>query len=181
MAGIRAVWTNYFRRGIEPDSGIRGKRMSEATALIAEIKSKGLLRAGDKLEELYVVAARIQADNLALKAQRDALASENKILDSAIGAIADAHATGIAELLENEIDIAVNSETPATEAYLNSVRADAITSALETCTDHCDTDYVMDAYDLSYEIAGMRSAGAIDLHDELVAFADQLRVGKDGE
>ncbi len=26
VAGIRAAWTNFFRRGIEPDSGIRGKR-----------------------------------------------------------------------------------------------------------------------------------------------------------
>lgn len=66
--------TNYFRRGIEPDSGIRGKRMSEVTALIAEIKSKGLLRAGDKLEELYAVAIRIEDEYAELKAQRDALA-----------------------------------------------------------------------------------------------------------
>lgn len=28
MACMWAAWTNYFRRGIETDSGIRGKRMS---------------------------------------------------------------------------------------------------------------------------------------------------------
>jgi hypothetical protein len=74
-----------------------------------------------------------------------------------------------------------NLATPATDAYLNSVRADAITSALNASSNHCDTDCVMDAYDCSYEIAEMRSAGAIALHDGLVAYANELRAGKDGE
>ena len=47
--------------------------MSEVTALIEEIKSKGLLRAGDKLEELYAVTARIQAESVEIIAERDAL------------------------------------------------------------------------------------------------------------
>ena len=74
-------------------------------------------------------------------------------------------------------------ETPATEAILNVLRAHAITAALSDCTDHCDTDFVMDAYDFSYEIAESRSAGATDLRNELASYAAHLRAsaGKDGE
>lgn len=68
-------------------------------------------------------------------------------------------------------------ETPATDAYLAEVRASAITEALHKASDYLDTDCVMDLLDISYEEAGLRSAGAIDLHHGLVAVANQLRQG----
>ncbi|MGF6476587.1 hypothetical protein ABIE06_003435 [Pantoea dispersa] len=73
------------------------------------------------------------------------------------------------------------NETPSTDAYLNAVRADAITYALKECSDHCDTDYVMDAYDFSYETAEIRSAGAVDFRNEISEFAAQLRAGNAGK
>ncbi len=65
--------------------------------------------------------------------------------------------------------------TPATDAYMAKVRATAITDALEKSLDYLDTDCVMDRLDISYEDAQLRSSGAIELHDALVAVANQLR------
>lgn len=66
-------------------------------------------------------------------------------------------------------------KTPATDAFLAKVRATAITDALEKSLDYLDTDCVMDRLDISYEDAQLRSSGAIELHDALVAVANQLR------
>ncbi len=74
-----------------------------------------------------------------------------------------------------------NLATPATDAYLNAVRAGAISSALDLCSSFCDTDCVMDAHDISYEDAELRTSGAIELHDGLVAIAAQLRAGNAGK
>ncbi|MCJ7925947.1 MAG: hypothetical protein MUW55_08380 [Pantoea vagans] len=74
-----------------------------------------------------------------------------------------------------------NMATPATDAYLNSVRAEAISNALDSCSALCDPDCVMDAHDISHEDAELRSSGAAELSDELLAYANQLRSGKDGE
>lgn len=65
--------------------------------------------------------------------------------------------------------------TTATDAYMAKVRATAITDALEESSDYLDTDCVMDRLDISYEDAQLRSSGAIELHDALVAVANQLR------
>jgi len=130
--------------------------MSEVKSLIAEIKSKGLLRAGDKLELLYVVAAQLQDNYAALKAERDAMAAENVALKSAISYVCDtdnqpdyqydgmgcgiedrgiidryeAARYGWDEALERMysevIPCASDIETPATDAYLNSVRAEGV-------------------------------------------------------
>lgn len=62
----------------------------------------------------------------ALQQKLDAVLMEHKLMDSAIGAIADAHATGVDELLTKEINAAVNIEAPATEAILNAVRAEGV-------------------------------------------------------
>jgi len=126
----------------------------------------------------------------ALNAERDAMAAENAALRSLIREVAESSEECEFNGDEHRYVVVPESfdaltdlleETPATDAWLNSVRAEAISSALDTCIDHCDTDCVMDAYDFSYEIAEIRSAGAIDLRDELVAYAAQLRAGKDGE
>ncbi|WQI92371.1 hypothetical protein R5O97_05870 [Citrobacter freundii] len=68
--------------------------------------------------------------------------------------------------------------TPATDAFLAEVRASAIRDALNESSDYLDTDCVMDRLDISYEDAELRTSGAIELHDALVAVANQLRKGE---
>lgn len=68
-------------------------------------------------------------------------------------------------------------ETPATDAFLASLRAEAITDALENGSDYLDTDCVMDRHDISYEGAELRAAGAMELRDSLLVVAKQLRNG----
>ncbi|MET6595920.1 hypothetical protein WHZ76_10025 [Citrobacter portucalensis] len=68
-------------------------------------------------------------------------------------------------------------ETPATDYFLSEVRAQAIRGALDESADHLDTDCVMDRLDISYEDAELRTSGAIELHDALVAVANELRKG----
>lgn len=69
-------------------------------------------------------------------------------------------------------------ETPDTDAFLAEVRASAIRDALDKSYDYLDTDCVMDRLDISYEDAELRTSGAIELHDALVAVANQLRKGE---
>lgn len=69
-------------------------------------------------------------------------------------------------------------ETPATDAFLDEVRASAIRDALNESSDYLDTDCIMERLDISYEDAELRTSGAIELHDALVAVANQLRKGE---
>lgn len=69
-------------------------------------------------------------------------------------------------------------KTPTTDAFLAEVRASAIRDALNESSDYLDTDCVMDRLDISYEDADLRTSGAIELHDALVAVANQLRKGE---
>ncbi|HHQ5736468.1 hypothetical protein [Klebsiella quasipneumoniae] len=71
------------------------------------------------------------------------------------------------------------SETPVTDAYLAGIKADAITASLDACSDYLETDCVMDRLDISYEEAEKRTSGAIEFHDAMVDFANQLREGAD--
>ena len=104
-------------------------------------------------------------DYEAIKAERDALAAESQVLDSAIGAIADAYETGLKDLLANEIDTAINTSTPATEAYLNSVRADTLIRIINTG-----------------QFSNWVNQGLQEWVNRFIANSDaQLRNGKDGE
>ncbi|HCB1313322.1 Uncharacterised protein [Klebsiella variicola] len=67
--------------------------------------------------------------------------------------------------------------TPATDAYLAGIKADAITASLDACSDYLETDCVMDRLDISYEEAEKRTSGAIEFHDAIVAFVNRLREG----
>jgi len=91
-----------------------------------------------------------------LKAERDALAAENGAMRELIGA------TGF------------KSETPATDAYLNSVRAEGVEMFAE----------LHDAIAEKYRVESPGCYGE-QLHQhassEAVKFAAQLRAGKDGE
>lgn len=79
------------------------------------------------------------------------------------------------------IRIAVSPQepTPATDAYLAGIKADAITASLDACSDYLETDCVMDRLDISYEEAETRTSGAIEFHDAMVDFANQVREGAD--
>lgn len=70
-------------------------------------------------------------------------------------------------------------ETPATDRIAAGIKADGVTAALESCSDYLDTDCVMDRLDISYEDAEKRTSGAIEFHDAMVNFANQLREGAD--
>jgi len=113
--------------------------MSEISKLIAEIKSAGILRAGNKLEQLYGLAEQMETDHAALQQKLDALAAENAALKTAISTYAkvkqdfddfDGDRRGIAEsLCEAEDALVSGIKTPATDPYLNSVRADSVEDA----------------------------------------------------
>ena len=87
--------------------------------------------------------------------------------------------------VENETEVihavldALKPETPATDAYLAGIKADAITASLDACSDYLETDCIMDRLDISYEEAEKRTSGAIEFHDAMVDFANQLREGAD--
>ncbi|EOC0433292.1 hypothetical protein ACI00D_000861 [Cronobacter dublinensis] len=68
-------------------------------------------------------------------------------------------------------------KTPATDAFLREVRAQAITSALDSLDGVFDTDCVMETNGISYEKAEQRTTGALAVNSALIEFADQLRQG----
>lgn len=73
--------------------------------------------------------------------------------------------------------LASHLEIPEVELHLNEVRAKAIKGALDESSDYLDTDCVMDRLDVSYMDAELRTSGATELHDALLAVASQLRQG----
>ncbi|EOK1577850.1 MULTISPECIES: hypothetical protein [Klebsiella pneumoniae complex] len=80
-------------------------------------------------------------------------------------------------LTRAEVEEAIKKACPATSAYLAGIKADAITASLDACSDYLETDCVMDRLDISYEEAEKRTSGAMEFHDSIVAFAQQLREG----
>ncbi|EPJ8213337.1 TPA: hypothetical protein ACUJAG_005149 [Klebsiella pneumoniae] len=82
-------------------------------------------------------------------------------------------------LTRAEAEEAIKKACPATSAYLAGIKADAITASLDACSDYLDTDCVMDRLDISYEDAEKRTSGAIEFHDAMVNFANQVREGAD--
>ncbi|WP_224256547.1 hypothetical protein [Klebsiella michiganensis] len=87
--------------------------------------------------------------------------------------------------VENETEVihavldALKPETPATDRIYSGIKADGVTAALESCSDYLDTDCFMDRLDIGYEDAEKRTSGAIEFHDAMVNFANQLREGAD--
>lgn len=80
-------------------------------------------------------------------------------------------------LTRAEAEEAIKKACPATSAYLAGIKADAITASLDACSDYLETDCVMDRLDISYEEAEKRTSGAIEFHDAMVNFANQMREG----
>ncbi|EOE6915515.1 hypothetical protein ACKS9G_001966 [Cronobacter turicensis] len=78
-------------------------------------------------------------------------------------------------LTRDEAEKAIRTETPATDAFLREVRAQAITSALDSLDGVFDTDCVMETNGISYEEAEQRTTGALAVNSALIEFAAQLR------
>lgn len=96
----------------------------------------------------------------------------NKLIDPAIGDFVDGQTL-------HEFQFVLDAETPATDRIVAGIKADAITASLDACSDYLDTDCVMERLDISYEEAEKRTSGAIEFHDAMVNFANQLREGAD--
>ncbi|MEH3539409.1 hypothetical protein POV95_01655 [Klebsiella variicola] len=131
---------------------------------------------------------KLAAENVALKA----VFSQEEIPSEAVDAFMetaimdhDWNETSEWSWVENETEVihavmgALKPETPATDAYLAGIKADAITASLDACSDYLETDCVMDRLDISYEEAEKRTSGAIEFHAAMVDFANQVREGAD--
>lgn len=58
--------------------------------------------------------------------------------------------------------------TPTTSAFLAEVRASAIKSALDDCSEYLDRDCIMESNGISYDDAALREIGAMALQEALL-------------
>lgn len=157
--------------------------------LIASLESAGELSIREqKFLKLAKAFKQLAAENVALKN----VFIQKEIPSEAVDAFMetavmdhDWNETSEWSWVENETEVihavldALKPETPATDAYLAGIKADAITASLDACSDYLETDCVMDRLDISYEEAEKRTSGAIEFHDAMVNFASQMREGAD--
>lgn len=136
--------------------------------LIASLESAGELSIREqKFLKLAKAYQQLAAENVALKTF-----CKNAAFDADYEAELGMEMGGFTDAL-NDI------ETPATDRIVAGIKADAITASLDACSDYLDTDCVMERLDISYEEAEKRTSGAIEFHDAMVDFANQLREGAD--
>ena len=145
--------------------------------LIKSLESAGELSIKEtKVMALAKAYQQLAAENVALKASIPPLKMINDVTDS-WDDVSLAEEVGfnraISAIMKNI------PETPATARILADIKADAITASLDACSDYLETDCVMDRLDISYEEAEKRTSGAIEFHDAMVNFANQLREGAD--
>ncbi|HFJ2986582.1 TPA: hypothetical protein ACGTY9_001876 [Klebsiella pneumoniae] len=149
--------------------------------LIASLESAGELSIREtKVMALAKAFKQLAAENVALKLKGKELLGEacavysklNKLIDPSIGDFVDGQTL-------HEFQFVLDAETPATDRIVAGIKADAITASLDACSDYLETDCVMDRLDISYEEAEKRTSGAIEFHDAMVDFANQLREGSD--
>ncbi|MDE4813118.1 hypothetical protein [Klebsiella pneumoniae] len=137
--------------------------------LIASLESAGELSIREqKFLKLAKAFKQLAAENVQIKAMNDCLSEELRGYESD-GAFEGPKM----HLLWWQV------ETPATDRIVAGIKADAITASLDACSDYLETDCVMDRLDISYEEAEKRTSGAIELHDAMVNFANQVREGAD--
>ncbi|HID2079938.1 TPA: hypothetical protein ACXGKJ_004959 [Klebsiella oxytoca] len=135
--------------------------------LIQSLESAGELSIKEtKVMALAKAYQQLAAENVQIKAMNDCLSEELRCYESD-GAFEGPKM----HLLWWQV------ETPATDRIVAGIKADGVTAALESCSDYLDTDCVMDRLDISYEDAEKRTSGAIEFHDAMVNFANQLREG----
>ena len=157
--------------------------------LIASLESAGELSIKEtKVMALAKAYQQLAAENVALKN----VFSQKEIPSEAVDAFMetavmdhDWNETSEWSWVENETEVihavldALMPDTPATDRIVAGIKADGITASLDACSDYLDTDCVMDRLDISYEDAEKRTSGAIEFHDAMVNFANQLREGAD--
>lgn len=137
--------------------------------LIASLDSAGELSIREqKFLKLAKAFKQLAAENVQIKAMKDCLSEELRGYESD-GAFEGPKM----HLLWWQV------ETPATDRIVAGIKADAITASLDACSDYLETDCVMDRLDISYEEAEKRTSGAIEFHDAMVDFANQVREGAD--
>ncbi|HCQ6565418.1 hypothetical protein ACWUXD_01250 [Klebsiella pneumoniae] len=121
------------------------------------------------------------ADGLREKVRQ--LAAENMALKSAI--TDHSHSVHFCEVCGKDDPCSTDDvcyalkDIPDTDRIVAGIKADAITASLDACSDYLETDCVMDRLDISYEEAEKRTSGAIEFHDAMVNFANQVREGAD--
>lgn len=157
--------------------------ISTVNELIQSLESAGELSIKEtKVMELAKAYVQLAAENVALKAGiGEAYDKMEQLDDGYFSTDADGEPMDtLITLVDAQAAIqrlAIDIETPVTDAYLAGIKADGVTAALESCSDYLDTDCVMDRLDISYEDAEKRTSGAIEFHDAMVNFANQLREG----
>lgn len=163
--------------------------ISTVNELIASLESAGELSIREqKFLKLAKAYQQLAAENVALKN----VFSQKEIPSEAVDAFMetavmdhDWNETSEWSWVENETEVihavldALKPETPATDRIVAGIKADAITASLDACSDYLETDCVMDRLDISYEEAETRTSGAIEFHDAMVDFANQVREGAD--
>ncbi|HCI6403500.1 TPA: hypothetical protein NPO96_003415 [Klebsiella variicola subsp. variicola] len=144
--------------------------------LIASLESAGELSIREqKFLKLAKAFKQLAAENVALKRvpETDSVAMLLALNSFRSELLPD---VGLQKAFES---LMYHRMTHATDAYLAGIKADAITASLDACSDYLETDCVMDRLDISYEEAEKRTSGAIEFHDAMVNFANQLREGAD--
>lgn len=167
---------------------------AESAALVRELASQlevQLVRRNTlaaKLSMIYgLMDAAEQANKLAQEAteklvqERDALAAENAglirsseiLLHEASEVYRAYNKTQLpdGDLVDEqslqEVYDAINA-TPTTDAFLAEVRASAIKSALDDCSEYLDRDCIMESNGISYDDAALREIGAMALQEALL-------------
>ncbi|EPV0761168.1 hypothetical protein ACV1MZ_000047 [Klebsiella variicola] len=155
----------------EGEKGRSNLTPQAVSELIASLESAGELSIREqKFLKLAKAYQQLAAENVALKQFPEQIVQFIGGLGTSEIGIDTKEKIGLA---------AIRIKTPATDRIVAGIKADAITASLDACSDYLDTDCVMDRLDISYEEAEKRTSGAIEFHDAMVDFANQLREGAD--
>ncbi|EPY9664507.1 hypothetical protein ACTZPA_07985 [Klebsiella pneumoniae] len=153
--------------------------ISTVNELIQSLESAGELSIKEtKVMALAKAFKQLAAENMALKLKGREFLNEASKVYQKYNATIDFYSGDFMDgQTLHEFQFVLDAETPATDAYLAGIKADAITASLDACSDYLETDCVMDRLDISYEEAEKRTSGAMEFHDSIVAIAQQLREG----
>ncbi|HCT2123143.1 TPA: hypothetical protein OTQ61_002294 [Citrobacter koseri] len=148
-----------------------------------ETKIIELVKSGHELaKELHCAESAALVSDLATQldvqlVRSNALAAENAGLKNAITAVSktseecEINGDELKYVVEpSEFDALTDllDETPATDAFLAEVRASAIKSALDDCSEYLDRDCIMESNGISYDDAALREIGAMALQEALL-------------
>lgn len=154
-----------------------------ATQLDVQLVRRNTLAA--KLSMIYgLMDAAEQANKLAQEAtkklvqERDALATENAALKSVVAEnwnmrdvlrqLIAGRPGGVYFNKWEPLIFKVLNATPATTSFMAEVRASAIKSALDDCSEYLDRDCIMESNGISYDDAALREIGAMALQEALL-------------